>query len=72
VRRAIDARLAIGKYASPDDVPGDTFRSIEHEDEVLSAFQQAIDDWQQDGEGRPLEHALMRYAGSGTRPKVPW
>ena len=58
VQRAIDARLATGKYATPDDVLRDAFRALDSEDEDVSAIQQAIDAWQQGEEGLPLDEAF--------------
>jgi len=71
LQRAIDARLATGKYATPDDVLRDAIRALDHEDEEVAAIQEAIDDWQQGDEGLPLNEAFEEIRQSirrGTSP----
>ena len=71
VQRAIDARLARGKYATPDDVLRDALRALDDEDEEVAAIREAIDDWQQGDEGLPLDEAFDQIRQSirrGTSP----
>lgn len=58
VQRAIDARLATGRYATPDDVLRDAFRALDSEDDDVSAIQEAVDAWQRGDEGLPLDEAF--------------
>ena len=71
VQQAIDARMATGKYATKDDVLREAFHALQHEDEELTAIQEAIDEWQGGDEGLPLDEAfdeIRRSIQEGSSP----
>jgi putative addiction module CopG family antidote len=58
VRRQVDDRLAVGSYATEDDVLRDALRALDEEDEDLEAVRAAVRELHSGDAGLPLDEAF--------------
>lgn len=58
VRQRVDDRLAVGTYATEDDVLRDALRALDEEEEDLEAVRAAVRELQSGDVGLPLDQAF--------------